>query len=434
MHLFTCIQVINAQCPVPTSLPISSPTDPVISEGEILTAEKTKWFKSTGSINSLTIKGGTVIVSGKLTITNLKIESGEIYIMPGATLTVGGTGVSLNGNTKIFNYGAMNLLANIDMQGSPTSATPNCLVNASSTSTISMPNQYFLINAPNSQFINHGIADFGGLLTWTNSAPHSVILENGSVTNMQSMFNYVQNAYSVPSGSACVSVESTSYIYQKLTNSSNLNLVLPSVHTCNGCISSPWGDAKVFSNTPSCASITPLPVTLSNLTLSQQNNCNIITWQANIISDQVYFILEHSTDGENFKELARLSKEFFNKYRVKDCNPTNGKNHYRIKIVDQTKGEVTYSKLLSTKNVSIQKISAHPNPFVNQFTVNLTGQVNAKSQFLFRNSIGQVIPITAVQLNNSINIYTPENLKAGVYFFQLITDAGMYNYRLVKNN
>lgn len=421
-----------SQCTAPASPPASTPTDPVVSDGETIGSGTTKWYKGSGTLNSLTIRGGTFIVDGNLTVSSLTIHSGEIIIRPGASLSVMDN-VILQGNAKIVNYGNYYVSGHMFMMGPTTAATPNCIVNATPASTISTPANSLYIMDPNSTFINNGKAQLGWIYTSPSSSSGSIVLNEGSETNVRLIYNEKENSIVAPSGKACVSISTnSSTITKQLTNSPNVKLAFQNSDNCNSCTTSPWGDAEIFTNTPSCAAIVPLPVEMHNFKVVQQNNCNTLSWQADVGSEQVTFILERSTNSVNFQELARTSKTSINQYQLKDCSPAVGSNYYRIKLLDERTGEVTYSEILLSKNTNITSVSTYPNPFTNEFTVSYTGALTLKSSCLLRNSLGQEVTIDVHKQSNSLIIHTPENLKPGVYFFQLTTDNGTYNYRLVK--
>jgi hypothetical protein len=428
------LQVANAQCPIPASPPISTLTDPLITNGETIGTGSTKWYKSTGSINSLTLKGGTLIVDGNLSINTLNIESGEIYIMPGASLTLSGNQI-LKSNTKIFNYGTFDVNnGHIYMMGPTTSATPTCLINVTPSATISSPFDYLYISDPNSRFINNGKAVFGAIQTTAQAASGSVVLNDGSETTVLSIFNDKENAFDVP-GNACVSVRTgNSSVSKKLTSSSSLKLALASSTgpSCNSCMASPWGNAIIFPGAPSCASITPLPVQLSNFNIKQESSCHVLTWNADASNEQIVFIVERSTNAVSFNEIIRFSQQTNNQYQYKDCAPANGTNYYRVKQLNLSTGKVAYSEILSNRNKGIVTTSIYPNPFTNQFTVSYIGKLSSNSTWFMRNSMGQNINITVHKHGQSFLVNTIENISAGVYFFQLTTDTGTYKYSLVK--
>lgn len=431
IHLLTCFQEIKAQCSAPPAPPASSFTDPVIAEGETLNAGITKWYKSSGTINNLTINGGTFIVDGNLTINNLTIESGDIYIRPGASLKVNGY-VILKSNSKIFNYGTFNVDLHIYMLGPSTPATPNCIVNATPSAIISTPANYLYIGDPNSTFINNGIAEFSAIQTTSSAASGSVILNEGSETRLQSIYNSKENAWDVP-GSACVSVSSVSSISQKITSSPNLKLALGNAHSCNSCMATPYGGAQVFSGAPSCGSVVTLPIKLSSFKIIQNNTCNLLTWQTNVSSEQLYFSIERSTNGINFQELSRLNNSNTMQYQLKDCSPASGINYYRIKIVNKNTNAFTYSEIVYNRNnTNATNGSTYPNPFINQFTLTLPVPLSTKIEGVLRNSLGQQIAIKLHKQSNALSVHTHENLKPGVYFFQLSLEDATYKYRLVK--
>ena len=434
VHLFVCTQFISAQCPLPTSPPTRSLAAPVISNGETLNSGTTKCYKNTGSLTSLTINGGTFIVDGTLTINSIKMNAGEIIIMPGASLSISSDNLILQGNARIFNYGYFYVFGHIYMMGAPTTETPNCIVNVSSDAIITTPANSLYIAAPNSTFVNNGIADFGWIFTDSHAETGCIILNNGSETRVGYIYNNKENSIIAPSGKACVSVTKTnSRITKTLTYSPNVKLAFVGSATCSNCTApSPWGDAEIFTSAPSCAAIITLPVKFSNFKVIDQNRCNVLTWQMDDSGESTDFFLQHSIDGVNYKDHSRISKQSNHQNQIKDCTPTEGINYYRIKIWDRHTNTVSYSEVVSIKNKGVLTGSAYPNPFIDAFTITPLTGFSANCSGILRNDLGQQVPISLSLQYNSITVRTPDNLKPGMYFFQLSTETGKYNYRLVK--
>ncbi|HYV92060.1 MAG TPA: CUB domain-containing protein [Chitinophagales bacterium] len=86
-----------------------------------------------------------------------------------------------------------------------------------------------------------------------------------------------------------------------------------------------------------------LPVELTSLTCSQQLNFISINWTSASEYDNDYYILEKSSDGENFEMLVTVPGKTFSsmptQYLAVDNYPFAGNNYYRLKQVDQDGNE-----------------------------------------------------------------------------------------------
>jgi hypothetical protein len=244
--LFFCWpRIASPQCIVAPAAPACNGTEPLLTNDETLPDGTTKWYYgATTTMNSLTMKGGTLIVCGDLTIDKFYIDSGTVYVRPGARFVIGsgiGAGLILRGNSSFYNYGTFEIQRNLSLESGWASASkPNRVINASVNSIFKMSNQYLVVNNPFSWFVNNGSAECWGIINDPQSVAGSVCLGNGSTTRMAILINKVANTYVVPTGVACVNVFQLSQFFGRLTNSTGLMACLGATHhSDSGCI--PFG-------------------------------------------------------------------------------------------------------------------------------------------------------------------------------------------------
>lgn len=381
--LLLCQLKMAAQCkPAVPSQPCNG-TETLVVDNETINLGTTKWYYgATTTMNSLTMNGGKLIVCGDLTIDKFYMDSGQIIINPGARFVIGsgiGSGLDLKGKSEIYNYGTLECQRNLSLQGGWASPTkPNIIMNASNASVFRMPNQYFVINNPNSWFINAGTAQFWGLITDLQAAPSSVCLVIRSVTQMAVLINKVANSYTIPVGSACVYVFQFSQHFGPLTNVHNLFVCLSAGHTSDtgcipfGCTPNNWGAAQVFTNCSGCAALATLPSGFSSFSLNQFNGLNQLNWGMDREAGTCRFYIEHSGDGHHFSILDSLEGTINRSYTYTDRSSSSFPvQYYRIRCVDRNSGQAITSKTISsTEKQNILEI--FPSPFSESFFVRIS--------------------------------------------------------------
>jgi hypothetical protein len=253
-----------SQCLIPPPLEDCNGTEPALSDNETITVGIKKWYYgSPATFNSITLRGGTLIVCGDLTFTNFSMDSGTIVIRPGARLCIGGgSGIVLRGHSYIYNHGTFECTSNLSLD--PTWATPskpNIVINATTSAYFKMSNQYFTINNANSFFVNRGRAEFWGLITDYGAGMNSVCLGRHSEMRMAVLYNNRRHTYTAPEGAACVSVFQYSQFRDTLTRSMNINICLGAGHVSDascvlhGCRPNAWGTPNIFQFCNQCAGL-----------------------------------------------------------------------------------------------------------------------------------------------------------------------------------
>lgn len=277
-----------AQCRTPLPFTACTGTEPLVVADEIIPEGTTKWYYGPATtMNSLTLRGGTLVVCGDLTIDKFYMDSGQIMINPHARFVIGGgigAGIQLFGKCTITNYGTFECQRNLSMDnGWASPSKPNIIINATWESSFKMPNQYFVINNANSYFVNNGFAQFWGLITDNQSVPGSVCLSG--TMQMAVLINKIANSYITGSGNSCVYVHQFSQFSGVLTNSTNIYACLGASHTSSagcagpGCLPNNWGNAQVVMNCNTCSSLSVLPVrdrnTVAGLTRNEVTDVKI---------------------------------------------------------------------------------------------------------------------------------------------------------------
>jgi hypothetical protein len=156
--LISCLSLSSfSQCLTSLPPPACNGTEPLVTDGETLNGGTTKWYYgATAMINSLTLDGGTLVVCGDLTVDKFYMDRGTIFIRPGGRFVIGsgvGAGLQFKGDCSIYNYGTCEVQRNLSLENNATAATPNKVINASSSSVFKCP-----INTLSLTMLIHGLS------------------------------------------------------------------------------------------------------------------------------------------------------------------------------------------------------------------------------------------------------------------------------------
>jgi len=431
-----CLTAPTASC---------SGSEPILTDNETLAAGITKRYNgATASFNSLTMNGGTLIVCSDLTIDKFSMDSGTIFIQPGARFVIGngiGYGLGLKGNSYIYNYGTLEVMRNLSLEnGWATSAKPNVLINASLASVLKMQNQYFVINNANSWFVNRGKAEFHGIITDPQASPKSVCLGSGSETKMTVLYNKVKNSYFAPEPYACVSVSEYSQIWDTLTNNHYINVCLGMTHRTDsscmpwGCKPS-WGQATVFRGCTNCSVIMVLTNSFLSFAVQEKPAGNMIHWELEHFATTASMYVEASTDGQHFTTVHSLKGSDQNntkKYSVFDANALPGIKYYRVKYVDSLLDFVDYTTVIKLGRKQPASLLIYPNPFTEKIFVSLPGKYPS---VLATIESAQGIQITRQYLfkeGSAWEIDMPSKAPPGIYFVTLVAGSNTWKQKIIK--
>lgn len=158
-----------------------------------------------------------------------------------------------------------------------------------------------------------------------------------------------------------------------------------------------------------------LPVELIGFTAKLQNNNALLTWATASESNNDYFILERSIDGENFSALSTVFPKGDGSskadYSFTDINPLAGVSYYRLSQKD--KDGVAKELAIASVNFSFGSNATiiYPNPVKNEFAVkvsdihksNITvGLVSLEGKSVLNQDLTLAGGVATVKLDSSI--------------------------------
>jgi len=183
------------------------------------------------------------------------------------------------------------------------------------------------------------------------------------------------------------------------------------------------------------------PVELLNYTGKVLPEGNQLNWATATETDNDYFTLERSADGNNFTAIATIDGAGTTisavSYTYLDRNAPNGVSYYRLSQTDfngQTKvaGIVSLNRTGNNKPLAFNYVA--PVPVIDvaniAFTTAATGQYSLKV-FDVTGRLVYQLPIDANSGNNTVTV-DMSTASAGVYFVTLTNGTDMVSTKLVK--
>lgn len=199
--------------------------------------------------------------------------------------------------------------------------------------------------------------------------------------------------------------------------------------------------ASLFALGSTSAGMNVLPVELISFKAYKNNDHSkvFLEWETASEENSAHFIIEKSTDGTSFSEIARVqaaqNSTSIQFYSAIDTEPSKGNNYYRIQQVDQD-DIMNFSQLVNIfMHDQADKPVIYPNPvkdFVRVYSSSLDGQeVNIKvlditGKCLYSNS--QLTQEGQIYLStSSMNIKNP-----GMYFLNYEDNGQVYSLKFMK--
>ena len=186
--------------------------------------------------------------------------------------------------------------------------------------------------------------------------------------------------------------------------------------------------------------MTPLPVELVSFAAAKKNAEVLLTWETASEKNNTGFEVQASTDGKNYEALAFVASQNGNAtsaqryaYTHKTGN-REGLMYYRLKQVDMDGTFEYYNAKVVDLGRFATTVNAFPNPFQNQFELNLTATAAETAQITVTDMAGKTVYQTAQKLQKGTNTLkvTLENQPAGLYLLKATTGNQTYTNRLVK--
>ncbi|MBL0359078.1 MAG: T9SS type A sorting domain-containing protein [Chitinophagaceae bacterium] len=176
-----------------------------------------------------------------------------------------------------------------------------------------------------------------------------------------------------------------------------------------------------------------LPVTVTAVKASLQNNKIAVEWKVENELNIVKYEVEKSVNGSDFSTAGVVEVLYgsnaYNTYNWLDVTPAQGTNFYRIKIYDRN-GDTKYTTIVKTKttNNTSGTISIYPNP-VKESIINVLLNNQPKGQYHLKliSISGQLMytgSLVSETGNGILVVNIPARLTPGTYQLEVITPEG----------
>ncbi|WP_158638433.1 M36 family metallopeptidase [Panacibacter ginsenosidivorans] len=174
-----------------------------------------------------------------------------------------------------------------------------------------------------------------------------------------------------------------------------------------------------------------LPLTWGEFTAVKNGNTSLLKWQTLQEYNTANFIIERSTDGVNFHQLATVaaagSSSIARTYQLTDQLPLNGKDFYRIKQVDKD-GKFTYSPVRSLEFLLNQIINITPNPAHDKIAVTISGNDKALKVSII-DATGKQVKSFNMQ-GQYLQLSLP-GIAPGIYYIRIAGDGINSTHKLI---
>ncbi|MBL1279035.1 MAG: T9SS type A sorting domain-containing protein [Fluviicola sp.] len=183
----------------------------------------------------------------------------------------------------------------------------------------------------------------------------------------------------------------------------------------------------------------PLFVELTDFFGENINRTNKLYWESATESENDYYTLERSIDGNDFNFMTNVSgagsTQVSTNYSYTDDSPEVGVNYYRLSQTDFD-GQQKIIKTIAVNTAGINSnMSIIPNP-INDFPVLLIkNQIKGEGGISIVDAAGRTIQFQSINLLNGFNsiILNTQKLLTGIYFVQLKTEFYSETIRFVKS-
>ncbi len=174
-----------------------------------------------------------------------------------------------------------------------------------------------------------------------------------------------------------------------------------------------------------------LPITLTSFATScEENGFNTIKWTTATETNNDYFIVEKTTDGNNWDIIEKVNGKGTSSstthYAITDRNPVNQITYYRLKQVDFDGQTETFNPISVICTSKEHSMTVFPNPASHSVTISLSGYDFENATLNLLSSNGKLVHQIIVSENETVMNMELDlrNFAQGVYLLQWIDGAG----------
>jgi hypothetical protein len=170
---------------------------------------------------------------------------------------------------------------------------------------------------------------------------------------------------------------------------------------------------------------TPLPVELLSFTGFCNDNQATINWQTASESNSSHYIVEKSTDGENWREVNNQPAAGFSteelSYQFVDLTNGDENAYYRLAQFDIDGESKVYDPIFVSCNENKSFIKTYPNPSDASFQVVVNNaELVGKATIQLVDARGTIVSMKEINVTEGTNLfYLNENMAPGIYYLSI---------------
>jgi hypothetical protein len=182
-----------------------------------------------------------------------------------------------------------------------------------------------------------------------------------------------------------------------------------------------------------------LPITLSDLSVFEAGNVNILRWNSQNETGPMQYSIEKSTNGFDFSETGRVNGVYgtgtARYYSFTDA-ATGGTQFYRLRVTDLVTGRSQYSNIVFIDRAGeTLQILQYNNPFNAQVSLQCAAPEAGLAQLFLHDQYGREVKKQVTNLQQGMNqmiLPGTASLKSGIYILRLKSGATEKIIRLLK--
>lgn len=185
--------------------------------------------------------------------------------------------------------------------------------------------------------------------------------------------------------------------------------------------------------------LTPLPVTMLYFKIQDVSTRGIdLRWATAVEKNFEYFQVERAGADLNFETIGKVNSagglNVTTSYSYLDNTPLNGKNYYRLKIVDLD-GSYEYTGVIVAESTGViaakADVKVYPTIIEDSFTIEFNSEFAMPVKMTLVDAVGNTIYQTNLEAATS-TVEVPSNMKTGTYLVRFFTSAGQKAVRVLK--
>ncbi|MEM6318519.1 MAG: lectin-like protein, partial [Bacteroidota bacterium] len=155
-----------------------------------------------------------------------------------------------------------------------------------------------------------------------------------------------------------------------------------------------------------------------------------LQWATNTTFKNDYYVIEKSTDGVNFTEMAKVDNiaahDEMETFKQIDQAPSLGENYYRVKQV-YWDGSFDYTGVeLINFNIDLDALQVFPNPVKKHLFISLAPYAGKEARLILSNQYGQIVREMRVENIDAAPVQLElEGVQNGLYFLTVQPSGGL---------